>query len=35
MDKDMKCCWNCRLRTDDKCQLMYGNFKKKEHYGGC
>lgn len=28
MDKDMKCCWNCQLRTDDKCQLLCGKKEK-------
>lgn len=29
MDKDMKCCWNCQLRTDNECQLLYSDSNKK------
>lgn len=28
MDKDMKCCWNCQLRTDDKCEMLCGGKTK-------
>lgn len=28
MDKDMKCCWNCQLRTDNECMLIYGDQRK-------
>lgn len=29
MDKDITCCWNCQLRTDDNCQLRFGDYKTK------